>query len=196
MSARPFRRAAASAAAALALATAACGGSSVAPGGEQELITRVTLQVTGNGSTQTVYIDDADGNGPGAPSAQVGTLSLVRGVTYTGTVRFENRLANPIKNITEEVEEEANEHQVYYTPSGTGVTFTVTDTDPQGRPLGLAYNALAANGTATGARTLRVVLCHYVDVAKPANSTSCSADTDIDVTFNFTVAAPAIFAER
>lgn len=196
MSVRPFRRAAASAAAALALATAACGDSTVAPGGEQELISRVTLQVTGNGTTQTVYIDDADGNGPGAPSAQVGTLSLLPGVTYTGTVLFENRLENPIENITEEVEEEADEHQVYYTASGTGVTFTATDTDTQGRPLGVTYTAAAANGTTTGARTLRVVLCHYVDVAKPANSSSCAADTDIDVTFNVTVAAPAIIAER
>lgn len=182
--------------AALALTAAACGDSSTAPGGEQELITRVTLSVTpqGGGSTQTAFIDDPDGNGPISPLPQNGALTFVSGTTYTGTILFENRLENPPENITEEVEEEADEHQVYYVVSGTATTFTVTDTDNNGRPLGLQYTVTP--GATTGPGTVRVVLCHYDDVAKPASGNSCIGDTDIDVTFNFTVVAPTLRDQR
>jgi hypothetical protein len=170
-------------------ALAACGDSSTAPGGETELISRVTLTFTpaGGGAPITAYIDDADGNGPQAPSAQVGTLGFAAGTTYTGTVKFENRLANPIEDITEEVEEESDEHRVYYTVAGgltgAGLLITPTDTDTQGRPLGVTFSAVV-NGTVGGQTgTLRVVLCHYDEAPKVGSSTSCQGETDIDVSF-------------
>lgn len=168
------------------LTVAACGDSSTAPGGEQELISRVTLSLTpaGGGSAIVTYIDDPDGAGPQAPSAQVGALSLTAGSTYTGSVLFENRLENPPENITEEVEEEADEHRVFYTVTGPGVTITTTDVDSQGRPLGVTFSA---NAAAAGSGNIRVVLCHYSDNPKPAAATTCTFDTDIDVTFNYTV---------
>lgn len=173
---------------AAAIALAACGDSSTAPGGEQELISRVTVTLTPtSGSPIVSFIDDADGNGPQAPSAQSGAIALTVGATYTGTVTFENRLENPPEDITEEVEEESNEHRVYYTVStfGSGVAVTTLDTDGAGRPLGLQYRVVA--GPTTGSGALRVVLCHYDDAPKVASSTSCQGDTDIDVVFNYTI---------
>jgi hypothetical protein len=168
------------------LALAACGDSSTAPGGEQELITRVTLTLTpATGAPIVSFIDDADGNGPQAPSAQSGAIALTRGATYTGTVKFENRLVNPPEDITKEVEAEANEHRVYYTVTGAGVTVTTLDNDGAGRPLGLRYRVVPGSTAGTGA--MRVVLCHYDDAPKVASSTSCQGDTDIDVTFNYTI---------
>jgi hypothetical protein len=167
---------------------AACGESSTAPGGESEVISRVTLTLTpSDGSAPLVtFIDDPDGKGPQAPSAQANIPALARNVTYSGTVKFENRLKTPPEDITEEVLEEANEHRVFYTVTGTGVTITTTDTDPQGRPLGLRFNKVV--GSTATAGTVRVVLCHYDDSPKPAAATSCTADTDIDLTFAFTIA--------
>lgn len=167
---------------------AACGDSSTAPGGETEVISRVTLTLTpaGGGAALSAYIDDADGNGPQSPSAQVGALALTRGVTYTGTVKFENRLVNPVEDITEEVQEESNEHRVFYTVTGTGVTVTTTDTDGQGRPLGVRFSKVVAQGATAG--STRVVLCHYDDAPKSAAATSCTGETDIDLTFAFTIA--------
>lgn len=168
---------------------AACGESSTAPGGETELISRVTITFTpvGGGAPITAYIDDPDGNGPQAPSAQVGALSLVAAGSYTGTVKFENRLSNPIEDITEEVLEEANEHRVYYAVAGalapTGLALTTTDRDPQGRPLGVAFAALVGATAGGQSGNLRVVLCHYDDAPKVGTSTSCQGETDIDVTF-------------
>lgn len=171
----------------VALVASACGDSSTAPGGEQELISRVTLTLApqGGGTSIVSYIDDADGAGPGAPAAQNSAIALTQGVTYVGSVKFENRLANPVENITDEVVAEANEHRVYYTVTGTGATVTITDADGAARPLGVTYTFAA--GASVGAGTLRTVLCHYGDSPKPSTGTVCTGDTDIDVTFNFTV---------
>lgn len=171
-----------------ALLLAACGESSTAPGGESEVISRVTLTLTPStgGNALVTYIDDADGNGPKAPTGQVTIPALAKGVTYTGTVKFENRTVSPAEDLTAEVQAEANEHRVFYTVTGTGVTITTTDTDAQGRPLGLRFSK-SVTSTAT-AGSVRVVLCHYDDVAKSASSTSCTGDTDTDLTFAYTIA--------
>jgi hypothetical protein len=181
----------------LALGVSACGDSTTGPGGEQELITRVTLTLvpTGGGATLTAYIDDPDGLGPLPPSAQVGSLDMVAGGTYTGTILFENRLVTPPEDITEEVEEEAEEHGIIYTVGGTtGTTVTINDTDADGKFLGLDYTVTA--GATPGAGTLRVVLCHYDDAPKPMTASSCAGDTDIDLTFTFNVIAPVLQAVR
>ncbi len=186
------RRAHITIAAASILTIAACKGDSVtAPGGESEVISRVTLTLNPSGTSSfapSAYIEDSDGSGPTAPSAQVGDLTLAKAREYVGSIRFENRLVTPVENITSEVLAEANEHRVFYTVVGDGVTVTTTDTDSNGRPLGVAFTlGVGANAT-SGSRTLRVVLCHYADVAKPAVATSCTVDTDIDV--NFTLSIP------
>lgn len=182
-----MRRLTTAALTAAAVVLAGCGESSTEPGGETEVISRVTLTLTPPaGAALTAFIDDPDGNGPQAPAAQSGTLALARNTTYTGTIRFENRLENPPEDITTEVQSEANEHRVFYTVSGAGVTVTTTDTDPQGRPLGLRFTT--AVGATPAAGTISVLLCHYDNVAKPAAATSCTAETDIDVRFNYTIA--------
>jgi hypothetical protein len=101
-------------------------------------------------------------------------------------VKFENRLKTPAEDITTEVQAEANEHRVFYTVTGTGATITTTDVDGQNRPLGLRFSK-AVTATAT-AGTARVVLCHYDSSPKVATATSCAGDTDIDVTFAYTIA--------
>ncbi len=169
------------------IGAAACGDSSTAPGGEQEVISRVTLTLTpsGGGAPIVTYIDDPDGAGPQAPGAQVGALALARGAVYTGAVKFENRLVNPPEDITEEVEEESNEHRVIYTVTGAGLEIANYDVDLQGRPLGVTFTAVS--GTLAGTGAVRVVLCHYGESPKPATATSCTVDTDIDVAFNFSI---------
>lgn len=173
--------------AALLLTASACGDSSTGPGGEQELITRVTLTVTPalGGTEQVIYIDDPDGLGPTPPSAQVGDLTLLSGALYTGTVMFENRLSVPPEDITEEVAAESDEHGVIYTVAGTAAQFIINDTDNSGRPLGITTSV--EGGSVAGDGTVRVVLCHYDAVVKPASATTCTGDTDIDVTFSFSV---------
>jgi hypothetical protein len=172
--------------AALAFAVS-CGDSSTAPGGEQELISRVTLTFTpeGGGTPVTAYIDDPDGAGPLPPTTQVGALGFAAGTNYSGSVLFENRLETPPENITEEVEAEADEHRVFYTVVGAGLDIDITDQDGLGRPLGVTFSATSSPTPANG--SLRVVLCHYGDSPKPSAASSCTVDTDIDVTFTYSV---------
>lgn len=179
----------AASAAALLLALTGCGDSSTEPAGEQEIISRITLSLTpqGGGAAQSAIINDPDGLGPQAPQAQQGTLVLARNTTYTGTITFQNALKTPAEDITAEVRAEANEHRVFYTTTATGVTIATTDVDGSGRPLGLSFTKAVGANAATGAGTVRVVLCHYGSTTKPAGATTCTADTDSDVAFSFTV---------
>ncbi len=154
--------------------------------GEEELITRVVLTLTGGGQTVTATADDPDGDGVGI---QTETIVLQNGVTYTGSIALFNDLADEPEeeNVTAEIEDEDDEHQFFYTVGGSvqnGVTVTITDQDGNGLPVGLDYTVAVANGS-TGTGTLNVVLSHYDD--GPKNGTDRSDETDIDVTFPLTV---------
>ncbi|HYE58686.1 MAG TPA: hypothetical protein VD948_09280 [Rhodothermales bacterium] len=145
-------------------------------GGENELITRVTLTLTpqGGGTPVTATYADADGDGILDPG-EFTTLALRAGTTYTGAVTF----ASPDEDVTAEVRAEAAAHQVLFTPS-SGVagrlTITVTDRDANNLPLGLQFTASVSAG-AEASGTLRVVLAHYEGV-KQAGIPSGEADFD------------------
>ena len=152
---------------------------------EQELITEVTLTFTpsGGGPPMVAVISDPDGEGPLPPAAQLGELAFTPGMTYNGTVQFVDRSdpANP-EDITAEVEEEADEHRVFYTIAGmTGVEIDNLDTDGNGAPLGLTFDVVV-DATASGTGTIQVVLSHFDDAPKGDGSTP-SDETDADVTF-------------
>ena len=177
----------------VALLLAACDDDPTAPtpGNEQELITDVTLTLTpiGGGSSITTTIADPDGAGPNPPAAQTAEILLVQGTTYDGTIQFWDRSdpADP-ENITEEVEEEADEHRVFYTLAGlTDVTIpdSSLDTDANGAPLGLSYQ-LVVDAAATGMGSIRVILSHYDDQPKGDGSQQ-SDETDVDVTFTASI---------
>jgi len=174
------------------LALSACGDDPTAPvANEQELITEVTLSLTpvGGGPTITTTIADPDGPGPGAPNPQTATITLTPGETYDGSVAFWDRSdpADP-ENITLEVEEEADEHRVFYLISGmTGVSVpdASLDVDGLGVPLGLSFQVVV-DPDATGAGTIRVILSHFDDQPKGDGSQQ-SDETDVDVTFDASV---------
>lgn len=156
--------------------------------GEEELITRVVLTLTGGGQTLSATADDPDGDGVGI---QADTITLQTGTTYTGRIAVFNDLATDAEeqDITAEIRAEADEHQFFYTVGGDAavqdaVTITLTDQDENGLPVGLDFTvAVAEAGPGTG--TLNVVLSHYDDA--PKNGTDRSDETDIDVTFPLVV---------
>ena len=158
---------------------------------EQELITQVEITLTpvGGGAAQVVSITDPDGLGPQPPSAPTGTFDLAAGTTYDGAVRFLDA-SDPanVENITEEVEEEDDEHRVFYLVTGAGVDIPVSslDLDGNGAPLGVTFQVVVDQGAAAGNGTVRVILSHYDDEPKGDGLTQ-SDETDADVTFDFTV---------
>jgi hypothetical protein len=109
------------------------------PPDEQEVITTVilTFNLVGGGETREVVFDDPDGDGGNPPTTD--PLLLTRGFTYDTTVRFENRLESPPEDITAEVADEADQHQVFFTGTalGPGLVHAYADQDANGLPIGL-----------------------------------------------------------
>jgi len=155
-----------------------------APVNEEEVITTVTTTLVGGGQTITLTSRDLDGDGPNAPVVTV-SGNLVAGTTYTGSTTFLNELESPAEDITIEVEEEGADHQVFYQlPSSIG-TVTYTDTDANGRPIGLNFTLVAGTSGSTG--TLTVTLRHLPNKTASGVSggdiTNAGGNTDAAVTF-------------
>ena len=91
---------------------------------------------------------------------------------------------SPAEDITEEVEEEDDEHQVFYIPSGNITSITYDDQDGDGNPLGLAFTLETGDA---GNATLAVTLVH--EPKKPNDGTLADAggETDFTQTFSITI---------
>jgi hypothetical protein len=164
------------------------------PVNEEEVITTVRAVLTpqGGGTAVTLTSRDLDGDGPNAP---VNTVSgnFIAGSVYTGKVSFLNEVATPAEDITTEIEEEGQDHQLFYTQTGGNLgTFTYTDTDTNGNAIGLNFKYTAAATPAAG--TLTITLIHQPD--KGANGvaqgipTNAGGSTDAQVAFAVTVVNP------
>lgn len=147
------------------LLLSACGDDGGSTGNEEEVITSVILTFTPGalGTTVVAEFDDPDGDGGDPPS--VDPIDLVDGATYSLTVGFENRLEDPPEVITDEVSDESDEHQVFFTGDavagpasdnpGAPLTHTYDDQDANALPIGLDNTIVAATGTGELTVTLR-----------------------------------------
>lgn len=154
---------------------------------EEEVITTLTLTLTpsGGGTAVEFKSQDLDGDGPNAPVVTVSS-ALLANTQYSGVAKFENELEDPAEDITLEVIEEDDEHQVFYGLTGTsGSTITYNDQDGDGNPLGVSIVLDA--GTASTGNTLTVVLKH--EPTKPNDGIIANADgeTDVEATFTFDI---------
>jgi hypothetical protein len=118
---------------ALAVLTAACSdplddtGADTDGGGEEtEVITTVALTFTpATGAAVTASFRDPDGDG--GMSGTTDPIALAAGIEYALTVAFRNELANPSEDITIEIEEEAEDHQIFVLGSAvTGPAMAMT----------------------------------------------------------------------
>lgn len=145
---------------------------------EEELITTLMLTFENEltGDIDTVAFRDLDGAGGNAPT-EFDTLRLTPGATFHVHSYLLNESVSPADDITLEVEDEAVDHQMFYTVEGADITFTYDDTDANGAPIGLhmmAETGVAGNGSVT------VTLKHQPGI-KDGNITT--GETDVEVTF-------------
>ena len=151
---------------------------------EDELITTVILTLTQESGDQVVLTTiDLDGDGPDEPvTTVVGSFS--ENTQYQGAVQFLNETEDPAEDITQEVIEEADEHQVFYTISeGLNIQTTYEDQDTQGNPLGVQIT-LSTGAASEG--SLTVTLRH--EPVKPNDGLeSAGGETDISTSFDVSV---------
>lgn len=153
---------------------------------EEEVITTmiITLESQTDGSIVTLISRDTDGDGPLAPEITNGTVNI--NTVYNGSIELRNELEQPFEDITEEVEEEDDEHQFFFNLASTVGTIAYADSDGDGNPVGLAFTlSTGSNAGITGA--FSVTLIH--EPAKDAqgvsdgDQTNAGGETDIEQTF-------------
>lgn len=152
---------------------------------EEELITTVIYTLTNSADNMdvvTLTFTDLDGEG-GSDGTYDVSGPFTAGATYTGAVQLLNETESPADNITEEVENEGDEHEFFYS-SDADLTIVKTDTDENGNPLGIETTVTAG---AAGNGTVTVILKH--EPTKPNDGTSAGAggSTDVEVTFAVSV---------
>jgi hypothetical protein len=80
---------------------------------ESEIITTVRLTFTPVGGGTPVVAAFTDPDGDGGVSGSADPITLVDGETYALAIEFLDELQEPAVDITAEVEDEAEEHQVF-----------------------------------------------------------------------------------
>lgn len=174
-----------------------------APGGanhETEVITTVELRFSPASGDDLVF-RWADPEGDGDPS--IDPIGLVAGETYSLEIAFLDELVDPGEDLTAEIADEGEEHQVFLTGSAVSgpasasedplVTVAYADTDDAGLPLGLNHTASAE---VVGSGELTVTLRHMPEEGGVAVKTEDAAavvaegglaaiggDSDVQVTF-------------
>lgn len=155
------------------------------PVNEEEIITTLTVTLTpnGGGPTITVQTRDLDGDGPNAPVITV-SGNLMAGEVYDGAIVLLNETVDPADNITTEVEDEAEEHQFFYTISGgLDATTAYSNFDGDGNPLGTEFT-LTAGAASSG--TITFTLRH--EPMKPNTGLgNAGGETDIAATFDLEI---------
>jgi hypothetical protein len=181
---------------------ASCSKDDPKPENIKEAITKATFTFTPvTGSPVVVNVTDPDGTDGPINRVISGPINLVKNMPYTLTITMINELAPttaPEYNVTDEVEEEADEHMFFFAwtnntfsnPAGNGNIdaradlVNYNDKDTKNLPLGLSTAWTTIDVAASG--KFRIVLKHQPDL-KSATSTFSDGDSDLDVEFDLNV---------
>ena len=153
------------------------------PVNEEEVITTLTVTLESGSDTVVMQYQDLDGDGPDAATVTVsGPLS--DNTSYNGSIVLLNETESPAENVTEEIEEEDDEHQFFYTVgSGLDVDTEYANFDGDGNPLGTMF---VLNTGIPSSGGLTFTLRHEPN--KPNTGLeNAGGSTDIEVTFDVTV---------
>jgi len=154
----------------------------------QELITTVNYTLTStDGETVVFTFQDLDGDGGAEATITGGTLTADR--TYTGSLELlDESDTNDVEDITEEIAEEDEEHQFFFSSTVAGLEVAYADADEMGNPVGLA-NTLTTGSAGSG--VLTVILRHEpvkdAEGVSAGDITNAQGETDIEVSFPVTV---------
>ena len=167
-----------------------------------EVITAVNLTFTPTaGAAVTASWSDPEGDG----DPVIDSFTLANGTAYALTVEFLNELADPVEDITEEIQDEQDEHQILIYGSGVSgpaagananarVEHEYDDVDSNNLPIGLESTI---TGISAGTGDFKLMLRHMPPGSDgtPVKSATIAEDfatggsagiggsVDIDITF-------------
>ncbi|WP_435625569.1 GTP cyclohydrolase [Flagellimonas sp.] len=164
---------------------------------ELEVITNVTLVFTNDANPMDVVTATAvDPDGEGIEELEVqGEINLAVDTQYTLTFEILNALETPAEDIGEEILEEDDEHQFFFSftndafdsPLGDGNVDTASDPinyndmDDNMNPVGLSTTWTTPAATTTGG-TFTARLQHQPDI-KTSTTGANDGDSDFNLTF-------------
>ena len=151
---------------------------------EEELITTLIYTLTPDGGGNSVVLKFVDLDGDGGNPPIITSDPLASTTSYTGTVELLNELVSPPGNITEEVIEEGEAHQLFYNVSDTGLQIGFNDSDINGDPIGVETTVLTQQASVG---TLTIVLRHFPKKPNDGTAEDAGGETDIQVTFDMIV---------
>ena len=181
--------------AALGFAFASCESEDPVEENDGEVITDVTLtfqemDASNNpvGSAFSFTASDPQGIEVGG-SPTIETVTLTRGKNYLMSIEVLNSIEN--EDITEEIEEEADEHQFYFLGSAfDNNILSITYADAGGIALGLQNMVTVSSSPGANNAQMRVVLRHDLDKNFPGannpnftNFVQAGGESDLDITF-------------
>jgi hypothetical protein len=155
---------------------------------EEEVITTLiyTLTPVSGGDPVVFSFQDLDGDGGNEPVISEGILKVNE--FYNGQLELFSEVDGNMEDIGEEVSEEAEEHQFFFSTDVSGLSIAYKDLDADNNPIGLATE-LSTGGASSG--TMTVILRHEPNKSgqgvAEGDITNAGGETDIEVTFNVNV---------
>lgn len=160
------------------LGLTACKDNNPKPEDPNELITTVILTFTDSADVSNITTATfADPDGPGGSNPILfDTIKLSPNKTYYTTIVLLDQSKTPVDTISNEVEEEKDEHLFTFTTSAN-IAITITDFDNNSLPVGLA-SKWKTGAPITATTTIR--LKHQPGIK---NGDPALGETDVEVTF-------------
>lgn len=168
-----------------ALAFTACDNDDPEIENEEEVITTLRYELTPTDGGAAVIFSFTDIDGDGGDDPVIITPTLATNTEYSGQLTLLNE-TDGVENVNEEIEEEDDEHQVFY--SSDVVSVVTTDTDGAGNPLGLTS---VLTTTASGTGSMTITLRHEPNKEAAGVSDglidNAGGETDIEVQFDVVI---------
>ncbi len=155
---------------------------------EEEVITTVNVTLTPQGGGTAVVLTYFDSDGDGL-NAVINGGTLMANTPYAGSIEvLDETDPNDVEDITEEIEEEDDEHQFFYAFTNNIATATYNDMDGNGNPVGLAFTLTTDNaGTGDFTLTLKHEPMKSAAGVSGGDPTNAGGETDVSITFPITV---------
>ena len=158
------------------------------PVNEEEVITTMTITLVASDQSGVVVLQTQDLDGDGGEEPVVTVSGSISNMTsYIGSIQWLNEMEDEPEDITVEVLEEADEHQVFFgIGEGLPIQVVYADEDSNGYPVGVNFILAPTEAGVTGSGPLTVTLIH--EPTKPNDGLdSAGGSIDIQTTFDLVV---------